>query len=179
MHPRRAFRALLMLTLVSLMTAAAASPAWAWGRLGHRVIARLAEHHLTDRAKQEIKALLEPGELLADCSTWADEVRGRMRKSAPWHYIDIPLDELKYDDKWAADDSRHGSIVPKIREFLNVLGNPDAPVAERRPALRFVVHLVEDLHQPCHVGDNHDRGGNDTQVRWFSRGSNMHRVWDT
>jgi hypothetical protein len=24
-----------------------------------------------------------------------------------------------------------------------------------------------------------DRGGNDTQVRWFTRGSNMHRVWDS
>jgi hypothetical protein len=30
-----------------------------------------------------------------------------------------------------------------------------------------------------HVGDNRDRGGNDTQVRFFTRGSNMHRVWDS
>jgi nuclease S1 len=40
-------------------------------------------------------------------------------------------------------------------------------------------HLVGDLHMPLHVGDNHDRGGNDTQVRWYDRGSNMHRVWDS
>jgi hypothetical protein len=39
--------------------------------------------------------------------------------------------------------------------------------------------LVEDIHHPCHVGDNRDRGGNDTQVRFFDRGSNMHRVWDS
>ena len=35
------------------------------------------------------------------------------------------------------------------------------------------------MHQPCHVGDNHDKGGNQTQVRFYTRGSNMHRVWDT
>jgi hypothetical protein len=49
----------------------------------------------------------------------------------------------------------------------------------RRVALRFVIHLVGDLHQPLHVGDNGDRGGNDTRVRFFTRGSNMHRVWDS
>ena len=32
---------------------------------------------------------------------------------------------------------------------------------------------------PMHVGDNHDRGGNDTQVRFFDRGTNMHKLWDT
>ncbi len=31
---------------------------------------------------------------------------------------------------------------------------------------------------PCHVGDNHDRGGNHTQVRFFDRGMNMHSLWD-
>ncbi len=52
-------------------------------------------------------------------------------------------------------------------------------VEQRRFALRFLIHCLEDLHQPCHVGDNHDRGGNDTQVRWFDKGSNMRGVWDT
>ena len=67
-----------------------ASPCWAWGRVGQRVVARLAERHLTDGAKAEIKALLEPGESLADASTWADEVREKMRHTAPWHYVDVP-----------------------------------------------------------------------------------------
>jgi hypothetical protein len=60
-----------------------------------------------------------------------------------------------------------------------VLKDRSRPVERRRQALRFLIHLVEDLHVPLHVGDNHDRGGNDTQVRWFDRGSNMHRVWDS
>jgi hypothetical protein len=36
--------------------------------------------------------------------------------------------------------------------------------------------LVEDLHMPLHVGENPDNGGHFLQVRWFDRGSNLHRV---
>lgn len=31
---------------------------------------------------------------------------------------------------------------------------------------------------PLPVGDNKDKGGNQTQVRVFEQGSNMHRLWD-
>jgi hypothetical protein len=46
-------RRLLALSLASLLALGSASPAWAWGRTGHRVIAKLAERHLTDQAKAE------------------------------------------------------------------------------------------------------------------------------
>ena len=168
----------LVLALAILITFQA-SPAFAWGRLGHRVIAKLAEQHLTDHAKAEIRALLEPGESLADCSTWADEHRRELPKTAPWHYVDVPLDEPRYDDKFAGDEPGKGFLVPKIRELKATLKDPSKPVEERRFALRFLVHLVEDLHMPLHVGENHDKGGNTLQVRWFDRGSNLHRVWDS
>jgi hypothetical protein len=161
-----------------LVALQAATPVRAWGRLGHRLTARIAEKSLNPKAREAVKALLESGESLADASTWADEHKRAIRGSASWHYVDVPLDEPRYDARFAGDDPRKGCIVPKLTEFLNVLGNPDRPVEERRVALRFVIHLVGDLHQPLHVGDNGDRGGNDTQVRFFARGSNMHRVWD-
>ena len=66
--------------LIALQTA---TPAWAWGRLGHRVIARLAEQHMTAKTKEAVKALLPEGESLADASTWADEHRRDIRESAP------------------------------------------------------------------------------------------------
>ena len=168
-----------LLVPVLVLLIALPSPAWAWGRLGHRVIAKLAERHLSDRAKAEIKALLEPGESLADCSTWADENRRELPKTAPWHYVDVPLDEPRYDDRFAGDDPAKGFIVPKIRELKATLKDPSKSVEERRFALRFLVHLVEDLHMPLHVGENHDKGGNTLQVRFFDRGSNLHRVWDS
>ena len=35
-----------------------------------------------------------------------------------------------------------------------------------------------DLHQPLHAGYLDDRGGNSYQVQYFTRGSNLHAVWD-
>jgi hypothetical protein len=140
---------------------------------------RLAEKQLTPAAKAAIVELLEPGESLADASLWADENRGRLPKTAPWHYIDIPLDEPRYESKFSGDVASKGCVVDKINEFRLTVKDPSKAVEDRRFALRFLVHCLEDMHQPCHVGDNSDKGGNLTQVRWFDRGSNMHRVWDS
>jgi S1/P1 Nuclease len=93
--------------------------------------------------------------------------------------VDVPLDVPRYDDRFAGDDPTKGYIVPKVRELRATLKDRSKSVEERRFALRFLVHLVEDLHMPLHVGENHDKGGNDLQVRWFDRGSNLHRVWDS
>src|SRR5262245_22036253 len=90
-----------------------------------------------------------------------------------------PLDAPGYDDKYAGDTPEKGYVVPKIRELRAVLEDRSKSVEERRFALRFLVRLIEDLHMPLHVGENHDKGGNTLQVRWFDRGSNLHRVWDS
>jgi hypothetical protein len=125
------------------------SPAHARGRLGHRVVSRLAERHLTPQAKAAIAELLEPGESLADAYLWADENRGRLPKTAPWHYVDVPLDEPKYDSNWSANDSKHGRVVDKINEFRLVVKDKSKSVEDRRFALRFLIHCIEDMHQPC------------------------------
>jgi hypothetical protein len=50
-----------------------APSAWSWGRLGHRIAARMAEGRLTPAALTAVHDLLGPGVSLADASTWADE----------------------------------------------------------------------------------------------------------
>ena len=110
---------------------------------------------------------------------WADENRGELPKTAPWHYVDVPLDEPKYDAKFSGDVPTKGCVVDKINEFRLVIKDKTKTVEERRFALRFLIHCVEDMHMPMHVGDNKDKGGNNTQVRFFDKGTNMHRLWDT
>jgi hypothetical protein len=46
-------------------------------------------------------------------------------------------------------------------------------------ALKYLVHLVGDIHQPLHAGYQDDRGGNTYQLQAFMRGSNLHAFWDT
>ena len=167
------------MVVMTLLVVLQATPVWAWGRLGHRVTSRIAEQYLTPGAKEAIKALLDDGESLADASLWADEHRGRLPKTAPWRYVDVRLDEPRYDARFSADDSRHGCVVDKINEFRLVVKDQHKTIEERRFALRFLIHCLEDVHMPLHVGDNHDKGGNQTQVRFFDRGTNMHRLWDS
>ena len=42
---------------------------------------------------------------------------------------------------------------------------------------RGTIHRLR-VTRPCYVADNHDRGANDTHVRWFDRPPNMHHSWD-
>jgi hypothetical protein len=172
------FCARFVVPTVALFIVLQAPRAWAWAPLGHRLAGRLAERNLTPKARAAVTELLEPGESMADASTWADEHRRDIKGSGPWHYVDVPLDQDRYDDLFAGDTPEKGYIVPKIREFKAILKDRGRPIEERRMALRFLIHLVEDLHMPLHVGDNHDRGGNDTQVQFFDQGTNMHRLWD-
>ena len=162
--------------LVALTTLAAGSTALGWGRIGHRTSARLCETLLTPATRSAIRDLLEPGESLADASLWPDEHRRERPETAPWHYVNVPITEPKYDARFC---QKEGCVVGKIREFVATLKDRMAPLAKRREALRFLVHCVQDMHQPVHVGDRRDRGGNDLQVRFFDDGSNLHRVWDS
>jgi nuclease S1 len=85
----------------------------------------------------------------------------------------------EYNPKFCGDDPKKGCVVDKINEFRLVIKDKTKTVEERRFALRFWIHCVEDMHMPMHVGDNEDKGGNNTQVRFFDKGTNMQRLWDS
>jgi hypothetical protein len=166
----------IWLTTVLVVLGLTASPAWSWGNKGHRLVAKVAELHLTDKARSGVQVLLGDDEDMATASTWADEQKRKIKGSAAWHYVDVPIDEEKYKADFCPNNN---CVVAKIGEFRDILKDKTQPREQRQMALRFLIHLVGDVHQPLHVGDNNDRGGNDTQVRFFNKGSNLHKVWDT
>jgi nuclease S1 len=170
----KSLKFLAWLTVTVALTAVCPGNAWAWGRIGHRVAAKMAEEHLTPRARDGINALLGNGIKLADIATWADEQQ-EISGTALWHSVNVPVRESRYDSRYCMTG---GCVVSKIEEFKRVLMSSSAGRAEKQRALKFLVHFVADLHQPLHVGDNNDRGGNLLQVRFFGEGSNLHRVWD-
>jgi nuclease S1 len=148
---------------------------WPWGRVGHRASALLAESRLTPAAAAEIRRLFEPGETLADVSTWADQQR-EVPGTGPWHYVNVPITASRFAARFCQPE---GCVVSKIEEFRQVLLDPKATRTEKQRALRFLVHFLQDLHQPVHVGDNGDRGGNLLQLRFFDLGTNLHRLLDS
>ena len=177
---RRVLRRLTQLTEVVLLGCSTArvleSPARAWGRFGHRSSAKLAQARLNPAARKAIVQLLEPGESLADISLWADEQRRSQPQTGPWHYVNIPLTEERYAAKFCPEQ---GCVVSKVEDFRKQLADANLTREERQKALKFLVHFVQDMHQPLHVGHRDDRGGNDLQVQFFGEGSNLHRVWDS
>ena len=63
--------------------------------------------------------------------------------------------------------------------FSKQLKSKKASLEEKQLALRFIVHIVGDLHQPFHAGNGTDKGGNDVKLQFFWEDSNLHRVWDS
>ena len=167
-----------MLLVVALVLGLA-SPSVGWGPQGHRVITRIALERLTPKAKAAIRDLLNPGDTLVDVCTWADhEAYEVVPDSGPWHFVNVPIDAPRYNVRYCGRTGR--CVVERIAHFRSVLRDPKASREDRQVALLFLVHFVEDVHQPLHVGDHDDRGGNLTQVRFFGdEGTNLHRVWDS
>ncbi|MBU8976811.1 S1/P1 nuclease [Lysobacter sp. MMG2] len=157
--------------------------AFAWGRLGHRLVAALAWDDLTPQARAQITSLLE-GEAdptLPGIASWADELRDNDpqlgKKTSRWHYVNIAEDDCHYD---AAKHCANGDcVVEAIRAQTAILADTKRPKAERLQALKFVVHFVGDVHQPLHAGFGRDKGGNDFQLNLDSRGTNLHSLWDS
>jgi hypothetical protein len=157
---------------------------YAWGYDCHRIIAEIAEQFLEPETAHQIRDLLaiENTTTLADVSTWADEIRTQHPETAPWHFVNIPIvppaGTVKGYD--ATRDCPTGDcLVAKIEQFEVVLANRQTPEPQRLEALKYLVHFVGDLHQPLHVSNNQDRGGNNVAVTFRGLSTNLHAVWDT
>ena len=188
-----------MRRLVLLLSVLAFSPAaLAWSALGHRLVGELAERHLSPAAEAQVKGLLagEPDPSLAGVAIWADQLRDndpeRFRQTSRWHYVNTPSGTCAYHP--ARDCPDGNCVVAAIERQRAILADRRQPPAARRDALKFVVHVVGDIHQPMHANNRDDKGGNEFQVSlrtdlepeaWARNryangvmGTSLHSVWD-
>lgn len=146
-----------------------------WSKTGHRVIGEVAQQHLNGKTKRALKDLLK-GQSLAAVSNFADEIKADSiyRKFSAWHYVNIP----KGKDYGDVEPYKYGDLVVAIEECIRIVKDEKSSRNDRIFYLKMLVHFVGDLHQPMHVGRLEDKGGNDIQLQWFDRGTNLHKVWD-
>jgi hypothetical protein len=152
-------------------------PTFAWGPEGHSLVARIAHAQLTPAARARVDAILGPNTTMVSIASWADEVRRSRADTAPWHFIDIPIDKPHLD--MARDCPKGDCVIGKIEQFRKALNDAAITPAERREDLMFLIHFIGDMHQPLHCADNKDKGGNDVPVEFFGRRTNLHSVWDS
>lgn len=162
--------------LMVLCGMAAVMPATAWGPTGHRVVSVVTDRYLTEETRYAVRELLD-GQSIAQASTWADEIKSERKwdYASPWHYVNLDDGETYA----SAPKNPGGDVIEAITRLRAVLQDPATPRHKRAEALRFLIHLVADIHQPLHVGRRSDRGGNDVKVQWFGRQTNIHAVWDS
>ena len=170
----------LLLILMFLFFGDKAYAADDWGKTGHRVIGQIAQDNLTPEALIAVTDLLD-GETLATVSTWADEIRSNPDYDyyKIWHYVNLPLDK-----KYQEVEHTQENVVIAIQKCISVLKDNSVGREERVFHLKFLVHLVGDIHQPLHVGRKEDYGGSTIRLKFKGRkaeetNTNLHVLWDT
>jgi hypothetical protein len=146
-----------------------------WGFKGHRAIAGIAQKHLTSNTAYVVSAYLN-GERMADVSTWADE--NRNKATAPWHFLNLPLG-LSHEQFVQAVEQSDNNVYTAILKAEASLKDKALSQEEKNEALKYLIHLVGDAHQPMHISRKEDKGGNTIQVRFDNQGTNLHSLWDS
>ncbi len=167
-------------SLIAAISAAAAETALAWGAAGHSVVAEIAQQRLPPMTQRRLAAMLGPNRSLASISNWADTQAMLKAGTRRWHYVNIPVGAGNYD---AARDCREQAegdcLVAAIDRLQRVLAERKSSEADKLDALRFLVHLVADAHQPLHCAERDgDAGGSKLKVQFFGASLSLHNVWD-
>lgn len=167
--------------------------AFAWGGDGHRIVAAIAFKLLPPEKAAKLDSLLRRSIVdrgFIDAASYADEViRGEdhSNKFSPWHYVDWEDTSSDYLDSFCKPDC----IIRELPQQIQT-AKTAADTDEKAIALSWILHLVGDLHQPLHVSDRHDRGGNEFIVLYRHHKTcrksstenkrakvELHSVWDT
>ncbi len=150
--------------------------AYGWGDKGHRIVAILADTQLTEQAREEVRKLLPDGTTLADAAVWPDREGRRITEFDRLHHVSIPDDAAGYDQE--RDCKARNCMVEALNWFTSIIADVKVPINVRLIALRYVAHLVNDMHQPLHAGRREDRGGTEITVSYRGQTKNLHLFWD-
>lgn len=148
---------------------------FAWGPTGHRVVGEIAQDYLSATAFTKINQILGH-QSLSRVSTWPDEIKSEPETYSHtynWHFTDWSDDAHEHDET-----NSQGKLLSSIKEQVDVLKNPAATLPSKNFALKFIVHLIGDLHQPLHVGNGLDQGGNFCKVLFHGKEMSLHALWD-
>ncbi|QCX54272.1 S1/P1 nuclease [Elizabethkingia sp. JS20170427COW] len=168
----------LMICLMALSF----TQAFAWGLTGHRVIAQIAENHLSNKAKREIKKIFGKEEL-AYWANWPDFIKsdttGVWKPTNVWHYVNIDPQPDFESFKKNLEAQAGPSMYTQIKVLSTQIKNKQTNAKDRKIAMIFLVHIMGDMAQPMHTGRSGDLGGNKIKVTYFGKNINLHSLWDS
>jgi hypothetical protein len=159
--------------------------AWAWGSDGHKIVAVIAADNLSPTAQSHVAGILgvsadkrSIARAMESAANLPDtEFRDRDKATAPWHFIDICLQDRPSDIPARCPGGN--CVTAKIDEYAKRLKDGKYDRWGAAGDLAFLIHFVGDIHQPLHAANDADRGGNCVKVDSNYRENELHAVWDT
>ncbi len=160
--------------LITFLTIFQSTTSFAWGKKGHALVAEVAFNYLDPTTRKVLTNYL--GVMtIQDAANWMDDIKSDktydyLRKQ---HYINAERGQ-----KITSDDGENiiGLLTKTIEELKN---HKTLSKSEVKIKLCILFHLVGDLHQPLHVGYGEDKGGNNYQINFYGRGTNLHSFYDS
>ncbi len=151
----------------------------AWGMTGHRVVGEVASFYLSSKARKAVKNILG-NETMAMASNWPDFIKSDpgFNYMGAWHYVNLPAGLDQQGVYQFLNQEKAPNVYTQVHEMISVLKNKQSSAEQQKQALRVLIHLVGDLHQPMHTARKEDLGGNKVYLTWFGQRSNLHKVWD-
>jgi len=175
-------------TVLLALVVCAAPMVWAWGPMGHRIVAEIAYHYLSPEACADVDEVLGTHGMVY-WATWPDELKSDKQiypTSFDWHFQDLPvglsstqLQTLRHKypthggHLWTTLDQ----LLSQLPEHPNTLLINDASLPYHDGVV-YLVHLTADELCPMHMAREEDKGGNDIKVTWRDTPTNLHKVWD-
>jgi hypothetical protein len=147
---------------------------FAWGEKGHTIVAETAFSYLDKATQKKVMYYLD-GMTLQEAANWMD----KMRKNRSYNYMK-PYHYVNFNKNETVKEVCCNNIITTLNTTIRQLKDPKQLSKEAiKINLLYLFHLIGDLHQPLHVGYGHDKGGNQFQVKFNNRGTNLHRLYDT
>jgi hypothetical protein len=140
------------------------------------------ERMQSQRAREEIVRIFEESNAessLGECARWADRIKSNPPNDAAtqgflgeesgfstWHYVNLPLGLDGYDRERYPEFTRRNDIVQTILRCVASLRSPGPNARfEEIIALRWLTHLIGDLHQSIHIGCGYIANARTNQAR--------------
>lgn len=165
--------------LLVLFLLGVSSPAAAWSRDGHRMSCAIALDVMSPSARAAAFDILDIGESeeFLELCTWAERLKVSQPETAAWHQMHLPRDANGLDIGRDCPPP-NGCVLTRVIEEMSTLKS-DAPKEEKATALRLLMHLIADLHQPLNVGFAEDAGGRKIAATFLGRKMSVYDIWET
>jgi hypothetical protein len=187
---------MLLIAIVNLLLPVVHS----WDSIGHKTVARISASLLSRKAARFVKDHLKDelgngGQIrtrmrridytMVKTASWADYVAATdpsMAWSKDLHFAHTPYRNCQpfdIDRDCGFDESSKGRcIVTAIANYTERAADDSLMKEERAEAIKFLIHLMADIHQPLHLGFAREFAGNDHNVMFETEKTNLHEVWD-